>query len=204
VVLTAAAAVSQTLDGSPLSLPSLESLRTMLAPNLSPTSRPSFNDGELVTQPTTATLSAASMTAATAPTVAARPAPAATPPPGPVNLGPSPAVMTALTSALAVRGTPYVWGGASPGGFDCSGLVQWAYRRAGIALPRTSQQQSLVGQPVPPNQLRPGDLVFFYNTVHHVGIYLGNGAVLNAPQSGDVVRITAMNRMPFHNARRVA
>jgi cell wall-associated NlpC family hydrolase len=112
-------------------------------------------------------------------------------------------VTIALTSALAVRGVPYVWGGANPRGFDCSGLVQWAYRRAGVLLPRTSQQQSRVGKPVTAAQLRPGDLVFFYTPVHHVGIYLGNGMVLNAPDTGDVVRVTPLSHMPFHNARRV-
>jgi cell wall-associated NlpC family hydrolase len=137
---------------------------------------------------------------ASATSLARTPAPAAS-----VRARPDPPsrVTVALTSALAVRGVPYVWGGASPRGFDCSGLVQWAYRRAGVLLPRTSQQQSRVGTPVTAAQLRPGDLVFFYTPVHHVGIYLGNGMVLNAPDTGDVVRVTPLSHMPFHNARRV-
>ena len=102
----------------------------------------------------------------------------------------------ALAVARAFTGTPYVWGGASPAtGFDCSGLVQWAYGQTGVRLPRTAQQQYDATVRVPRDQLRPGDMVFFANTYHspgepitHVGIYAGNGRMLNAPVEGDVIR----------------
>jgi cell wall-associated NlpC family hydrolase len=80
----------------------------------------------------------------------------------------------------------------------------WSFKRAGITLPRTSSAQSTVGQPVSRANLQPGDLVFFYSQVSHVGIYVGNGMVLHSPQSGDVVKISPLARMPFHNARRIA
>jgi hypothetical protein len=92
-------------------------------------------------------------------------------------------------------GRPYVWGGASPAtSFDCSGLVQWAYRQVGVSLPRTAQQQYDATARLRPDQLRPGDLVFFANTypshewVTHVGLYVGNGRMVNAPTRGDVIR----------------
>lgn len=111
--------------------------------------------------------------------------------------------VTALKVALTTMGTPYVWGGAGTGGFDCSGLVQWAYRKAGILVPRTSRAQSVFGTPIARNDLRPGDLVFFYSPVHHVGIYLGSGNVLPAPQTGDVVKISPLRNMPLSGARRI-
>jgi peptidoglycan DL-endopeptidase CwlO len=109
----------------------------------------------------------------------------------------------ALAVALTAKGTPYVWGGTRPGGFDCSGLMVWSFKKAGISLPRSSSAQSVVGQPVSRANLQPGDLVFFYSPVSHVGIYVGNGQVLNAPQTGDVVKLSPISHMPFHNARRI-
>ncbi|HLG72484.1 MAG TPA: bifunctional lytic transglycosylase/C40 family peptidase [Chloroflexota bacterium] len=99
-----------------------------------------------------------------------------------------------LDLAKAQIGTPYVWGGSSPGGFDCSGLVQWVYSRVGLSLPRTAQLQFDATERVAPSELRPGDLVFFQDTypspdgITHVGIYIGAGYMLNAPAEGDVVR----------------
>jgi cell wall-associated NlpC family hydrolase len=97
--------------------------------------------------------------------------------------------------ARAQIGRPYVWGGASPQtSFDCSGLVQWAYRQLGVTLPRTAQQQYGATTRLTPDQLQPGDLVFFRNTypsaepITHVGIYVGNGRMINAPTQGDVIR----------------
>lgn len=104
---------------------------------------------------------------------------------------------------MSVRGTPYRWGASGKGGFDCSGLTLWAYRKAGVNLPHSSRSQSGIGTPVARGDLRPGDLVFFYRPVSHVGIYVGDGKVLHAPQSGDVVKISPMGRMPFSGARRV-
>jgi cell wall-associated NlpC family hydrolase len=130
---------------------------------------------------------------------------AAQPTPAPVSAPPPPPSKgaLALATAMSVRGTPYVWGGTGPRGFDCSGLMYWAFQKVGVALPRTSSAQSVIGQPVSRDQLQPGDLVFFYSSVSHVGIYVGDGMVLHAPQSGDVVKISPLSRMPFHNARRI-
>lgn len=108
----------------------------------------------------------------------------------------------ALAAAKSAIGTPYSWGGTGGGGFDCSGLMLWSFKKAGVSLPRTSFAQSTVGKPVAKSDLRPGDLVFFYNA-SHVGIYVGDGKVVNAPQAGDVVKISSMAGMPFHNARRL-
>lgn len=114
-----------------------------------------------------------------------------------------------ISALRAQLGTPYVWGGAAPGGFDCSGLVYWAARQAGIrGVPRTSQQQFRVGTPVPMNGLRPGDLVFMnYEGVGatHVGIYVGNGQILEAPHTGDVVKTLPVSAFAGHilGARRI-
>ncbi len=98
------------------------------------------------------------------------------------------------TSGLQFLGTPYVWGGTTPAGFDCSGLAQYLYTNAGVPIPRTSEEQFKAGTPVATNQLRPGDLVFFRKNgdVHHVGIYLGSGRFLQAPHTGDVVKISSL------------
>ena len=102
----------------------------------------------------------------------------------------------AVQAALGQLGTPYVWGGEGPAGFDCSGLVQWAYAVAGIGLPRVAQDQFDAGPPVPAGApLLPGDLVFFgasSRAVAHVGIYLGDGRFVDAPHSGAAVRVDVL------------
>lgn len=102
-----------------------------------------------------------------------------------------------VNAARSQMGTPYVWGGSQPGGFDCSGLTSWAYQQAGKTIPRTSQQQAANGMPVASPSL--GDIVSFYAGATHVGIFSGNGNVIHAPQEGDVVKETPMNYMPVHN-----
>lgn len=120
-------------------------------------------------------------------------------------VAPNWAAQKIVDTALAQQGTPYAWGGSSPRGFDCSGLVQYAARAAGISEPRTSRAQATVGTPVSKADLRPGDLVFFYNPVGHVGIYIGDGKMVHAPTTGDVVRIASVDRMwGFNSARRIA
>jgi peptidoglycan DL-endopeptidase CwlO len=94
--------------------------------------------------------------------------------------------------AMQFLGTPYVWGGASPGGFDCSGLVEYVFSQVGVSLPHHAADQYNYGVPVSRDQLEPGDLVFF-DGLGHVGIYIGNGEFIHAPHTGDVVKISSLN-----------
>jgi peptidoglycan DL-endopeptidase CwlO len=94
--------------------------------------------------------------------------------------------------ALSQLNTPYVWAGAAPGGFDCSGLVMWAYAQVGVSLPHSTYAQYGYGVPVSRDQLQPGDLVFF-DGLGHVGIYIGGGQFVHAPHTGDVVKISSMD-----------
>jgi cell wall-associated NlpC family hydrolase len=100
-----------------------------------------------------------------------------------------PQIAQAITNALAQVGRPYVWGGAGPDVFDCSGLIQWSWRQAGVNMPRVSEDQQAWSIPVPISQVQPGDLVFFGNPAHHVGMYVGNGMMVDAPHSGAVVEV---------------
>jgi cell wall-associated NlpC family hydrolase len=109
----------------------------------------------------------------------------------------------ALQFAQTKIGQPYLYGGSGPERFDCSGLTSWSFKQIGITLPRASRQQATVGAPVPFDQLQPGDLVFFYQPVSHVGIYIGDGKMINAPQTGDVVKYANVNRGNFTAARRI-
>jgi cell wall-associated NlpC family hydrolase len=105
---------------------------------------------------------------------------------------PGPAAQAAVNAALSRLGDSYVWGATGPTTFDCSGLMQWAYAKAGISLPRTAAAQSGFGTPVSRSQLQPGDLVFYYSPISHVGMYLGNGQMVHAPTTGDVVKISPL------------
>ena len=117
----------------------------------------------------------------------------------------SQAAQIAVDTAMAQRGKPYVWAADGPGSFDCSGLTMYAYGAAGIGLPHSAAMQSQMGQPVSRSQLQPGDLVFFYSPVSHVGIYIGNGEMVHAPTTGDVVKISNIDVMGyFAGARRLA
>jgi cell wall-associated NlpC family hydrolase len=123
---------------------------------------------------------------------------------GPIVAG-SAAAQAAVDAAMAQRGKPYVWAASGPGAFDCSGLTAYAYAAAGVGLPHSSVLQSQMGQPVSRDQLQPGDLVFFYSPVSHVGIYIGNGQMVHAPTSGDVVKVANIDSMGgYHSARRIA
>ncbi|KAA0023111.1 C40 family peptidase [Antrihabitans cavernicola] len=108
----------------------------------------------------------------------------------------------ALQAGLTRIGDPYVWGATGPNQFDCSGLVQWAYKQIGKNLPRTSEAQAAGGIPVSRDQLEPGDVVLFYPDASHVGIYAGNGNVLHASTFGVPVKVAPMGDMPFYGARR--
>jgi cell wall-associated NlpC family hydrolase len=105
----------------------------------------------------------------------------------------SSAINVMLTAAMSRRGLPYVWGGNGPTVFDCSGLVQWSFRQAGITMPRVAADQARTGPAVPVSQLQPGDLLFYHtdatapNYISHVAIFLGNGWMIEAPQPGENV-----------------
>jgi cell wall-associated NlpC family hydrolase len=93
--------------------------------------------------------------------------------------------------AMRYLGVPYVWGGSTPRGFDCSGLVMYAFAQIGISMPHSSYAQFAMGTPVSISQLQPGDLVFFAGA-SHVGIYIGGGQFIHAPHTGDVVKISSL------------
>lgn len=114
-----------------------------------------------------------------------------------------------VRAALQMRGIPYSWGGGGPGGpskgiaqgantvgFDCSGLTQYVFAKYGVTIPRVSYEQFRAGTPVPVKAMRPGDLVFFHpgpNGPGHVGIFIGNDKFIQAPQTGDVVKISSLS-----------
>jgi cell wall-associated NlpC family hydrolase len=135
------------------------------------------------------------------------------------NAGPPPVVgtPTSATGAKAVKdvheylGVKYQWGGTSPKGFDCSGLLQYVWAKEGVHIPRTTYDQFKAGKIVPKNQLRPGDAVFFAgsdakgNLPGHVGMYIGNGQFVEAPHTGSVVKISNLaGRTDFRGGRRYA
>ncbi|MFB7182289.1 NlpC/P60 family protein [Streptomyces sp. NPDC056257] len=110
----------------------------------------------------------------------------------------------AVAFAYGAIGKPYVWGATGPGSFDCSGLTQAAWRSAGVSLPRTTYTQINAGRRVSRDQLAPGDLVFFYSGVTHVGLYIGNGQMIHAPRPGSTVRLAPVDSMPWAGASRPA
>jgi cell wall-associated NlpC family hydrolase len=119
----------------------------------------------------------------------------------PAVRAPREAAQTAVDAALSRLGKPYVTAATGPNSFDCSGLMLWAYAKAGVSLPRTSRAQSTFGTAVPRDQLQPGDLVFYYSPVSHVGMYLGDGKMVHAPDTGDVVKISPLQSQ-YAGARR--
>jgi cell wall-associated NlpC family hydrolase len=117
---------------------------------------------------------------------------------------PTQASQKAVDTAMDQRGKPYQYGAAGPNAYDCSGLTQYAWHAAGVELPHSSRQQSTIGSPVARADLKPGDLVFFYSPVSHVGIYVGNNQVVHAPEDGDVVKVSDIDAIGNYNsARRV-
>ena len=116
--------------------------------------------------------------------------------------GPAPAVPRptvgerAAAIALEEVGVPYRWGGASPAGFDCSGLVYWTYGRLGVALPHSSYALYEHGRRIGRSRMRAGDLLFF-SGLGHVGIYVGHGRMVHAPHSGSRVQVVSLGRSPY-------
>ena len=109
----------------------------------------------------------------------------------------------ALQAAFTKEGDPYVWGAAGPNEFDCSGLVMWAYAQVGISLPHYTGSQWNSGVHVARADLEPGDLVFFYPDISHVGMYIGNGLMINAPNSAEPVRVEPIDWSIFVGAVRI-
>ena len=114
---------------------------------------------------------------------------------------PTGAAKAAIKYACAQLGKPYVWAASGPNGFDCSGLTMRAYGAAGISLPHQSALQANYGHRVSVGALEPGDLLFFYSPISHVAIYLGNGLMIHAPHTGDVVRIASVYTTPVAAVR---
>jgi cell wall-associated NlpC family hydrolase len=96
-----------------------------------------------------------------------------------------------------------VWGSAGPDGFDCSGLIAYAYAAAGIGLPHSSRAQSQLGTAVSRPDLQPGDIVYFYSPVSHVGLYIGNGMMVHARTFGQPVAVTSVDLTGYQGARRL-
>jgi cell wall-associated NlpC family hydrolase len=130
--------------------------------------------------------------------VAAAAAPAAAPPPAAPPQSPS---ARAVETALRELGKPYRYGALGPSTFDCSGLTKFAYRAAGIELPHSAAAQYGSGRRVNRNQLEPGDLIF-WRGLGHVGMYIGGGRMVHAPQTGDVVTITSIDQGRYLGAVR--
>jgi cell wall-associated NlpC family hydrolase len=127
----------------------------------------------------------------------------------PVGLSRRGVARQAIAFARAQLGKPYLWGGTGPDRYDCSGLTMMAYRSAGVVLPRTSRQQWYAGPHVPSMlDLAPGDLVFYAtdtndpSTIHHMGMYVGAGLMIEAPYTGSVGRTRSINRPDYIGAVR--
>lgn len=111
----------------------------------------------------------------------------------PINLVGTGTAVQAARAALSKQGSSYVWGAEGPVTFDCSGLVKWAFEQAGMSgVPHSSQAQARMGSSVSQSQLRPGDLIALYSPISHIGIYVGDGFYVNAPQPGDVVKVVSV------------
>ncbi|WP_043265705.1 C40 family peptidase [Streptomyces sp. CT34] len=121
---------------------------------------------------------------------------------GSSDSSPSTKAEKALAFARAQMGKPYVWGATGPASYDCSGLTQAAWRAAGVDLPRTTWDQVKTGTRIATGDLQPGDLVFFFNDISHVGMYIGDGKMIHAPHPGASVRVESIYYMPIYGSVR--
>ncbi len=108
----------------------------------------------------------------------------------------------AVRYAMAQVGDAYVWGATGPSAYDCSGLTMMAWAQGGVGLPHSSSAQQSSGRRVAESELKPGDLVFYYSPVHHVGIYIGNGLIVHAANPSSGVRVAGLHSMPYSGATR--
>ena len=127
--------------------------------------------------------------------------PAISEPPNPAP-APNPRAQTAVDSALSQIGKPYQWGAEGPDTYDCSGLTMWAWAQAGVPLPHNSGQQFAATVRVGTDDWQPGDLLFFGSPIHHVGMYIGNGQMVEAPYTGEYVRVNTAFRSDYAGAGR--
>lgn len=134
------------------------------------------------------------------------PPPEPEPAPAPPSTGgppaANPAAQTAVDAALSQVGKPYQWGAAGPSSYDCSGLMMWAWARAGVSLPHNSGMQYAATERVGRSEWRPGDLLFFGNPIHHVAMYVGGGRMVEAPYTGSQVRVVSAYRPDYVGAGR--
>ncbi len=148
--------------------------------------------------------------AAEATTAANEPDPPASPsPPPPPSPSPDPSDSGGSRADIVVKaaysqlGKPYKWGADGPDSYDCSGLTMWAWAKAGVSLPHSSRAQINSGRRVARSEARPGDLMFFGSPIHHVGIYIGGGSMIAAPQTGSFVSVRNANRGDYVGAVRL-
>ena len=207
---TTATTAAATATATDATTSTTSAFATQLAAALAPTSSTSTSTSASSTSstPSSSTSTRSTRSAATGGTTAAH----STSPSSPSSSssssskGSSGGVTGEQVLALAKKqlGTPYVWGGEQPGGFDCSGLIQWTYSKFGIDLPRVSTDQAKAGKAVDPEDARPGDLVFFERgAVDHIGMYAGHGTWVVAPQTGDVVKIQKVDLDAATTIRRI-
>jgi cell wall-associated NlpC family hydrolase len=123
--------------------------------------------------------------------------------PDQLPLAPTEAAAIAVKTALAQVGDRYVWGTSGPDTFDCSGLTSYAYAAAGVSLPHSSRAQAGLGRAVSRAELQPGDLVYFFSPVSHIGLYIGGGMMVHARTSGRPVAVTSVDMSGYKGARRI-
>lgn len=118
-------------------------------------------------------------------------------------MAPNAAIATIIKTALAQVGKPYAWGAVGPNSFDCSGFTMFSYAAAGVSLPHTSAGQSQLGTTIDRAHLRPGDLIFFYTPISHVGLYIGNGMMVHARTFGSPVAVVPVDQSGYRFAKRI-